>query len=570
VLAEYVLAMKHKLGLNKVLGTIHTYPTMSEANKYVAGEWKRAHQPHALLAWVEKFHLARGRLMAARATLSSCGHGAAAALLCAAHPASAQAVQAPQTAQTLRTPAAAQPVPIAAFSSAAGGRTTCALARHQPACGQSAAQPVRHHRARRPPRAAAAQRQVLQHPQPHHHPGQRHLPGLLRWRWRLDVPLARSDLRRKDGDDVALKVCALFDQPLSTLPFGERALLQLARAVTGENLPSATLCYVWDTSLPTGTVLPNAYTQRVRYLVVDSGALTPGPWSRHQRDLGTDFRAGLRHALGYHTALGRHRRRHRCRQHRRKQPGLPRRHHPASCTLMPDTTSAPQAAPTPAVQRVARAAASPGYLPRQLVLVGASWRMCMCSPSWPTSRWWARASPWLPPTPMRLPSDLLPGYVAGHHSLQDLLDSPGALGLAAPAFAGLRAACSSWTPHTCKLHLDDGTSMEYNWLSVNSDAVHFTRSSLAAVARCTGTRPVAAANGPLCGAMGQGGGTGPADGAAYRGGGRWHLGVALALAVRHRLPKASVTLLTGGGPLASACAPAVRARLWGHLRARAG
>jgi pyruvate/2-oxoglutarate dehydrogenase complex dihydrolipoamide dehydrogenase (E3) component/uncharacterized membrane protein YdjX (TVP38/TMEM64 family) len=56
VLAEYVLAMKHKLGLNKILGTIHTYPTMSEANKYVAGEWKRAHQPHTLLAWVEKFH----------------------------------------------------------------------------------------------------------------------------------------------------------------------------------------------------------------------------------------------------------------------------------------------------------------------------------------------------------------------------------------------------------------------------------------------------------------------------------------------------------------------------------
>ena len=56
LLAEYVLAMKHGLGLNKILGTIHTYPTMAEANKYVAGEWKRAHQPHALLRWVEKFH----------------------------------------------------------------------------------------------------------------------------------------------------------------------------------------------------------------------------------------------------------------------------------------------------------------------------------------------------------------------------------------------------------------------------------------------------------------------------------------------------------------------------------
>ena len=56
LLAEYVLAMRHGLGLNKILGTIHTYPTMAEANKYVAGEWKRAHQPHGLLRWVERYH----------------------------------------------------------------------------------------------------------------------------------------------------------------------------------------------------------------------------------------------------------------------------------------------------------------------------------------------------------------------------------------------------------------------------------------------------------------------------------------------------------------------------------
>lgn len=56
LLAEYVLAMKHGLGLNKMLGTIHTYPTMAEANKYAAGEWKRAHAPQQLLAWLGRFH----------------------------------------------------------------------------------------------------------------------------------------------------------------------------------------------------------------------------------------------------------------------------------------------------------------------------------------------------------------------------------------------------------------------------------------------------------------------------------------------------------------------------------
>ena len=56
LIAEYVLAMRHGLGLNKILGTIHIYPTLAEANKYVAGEWKRAHAPERLLEWVAKFH----------------------------------------------------------------------------------------------------------------------------------------------------------------------------------------------------------------------------------------------------------------------------------------------------------------------------------------------------------------------------------------------------------------------------------------------------------------------------------------------------------------------------------
>ncbi len=56
LLAEYVLAMRHGLGLNKILSTIHIYPSFSEANKYAAGQWKRAHQPTLLLAWVKRFH----------------------------------------------------------------------------------------------------------------------------------------------------------------------------------------------------------------------------------------------------------------------------------------------------------------------------------------------------------------------------------------------------------------------------------------------------------------------------------------------------------------------------------
>src|SRR5581483_4357432 len=56
VIAEFVLAMKHGIGLNRILGTIHVYPTFAEANKYAAGAWKRAHAPKRLLGALGRFH----------------------------------------------------------------------------------------------------------------------------------------------------------------------------------------------------------------------------------------------------------------------------------------------------------------------------------------------------------------------------------------------------------------------------------------------------------------------------------------------------------------------------------
>lgn len=113
----------------------------------------------------------------------------------------------------------------------------------------------------------------------------------LRWRWRLDKALARSDLRTKAGDDIALKVCVLFDMPTDKLPLSERMQLSLARSLSRENLPAATLCYAWDRYLPVGTVLHNAYTHRLRMIVVDSGEGKLHQWTSHQRDVAADFAA---------------------------------------------------------------------------------------------------------------------------------------------------------------------------------------------------------------------------------------------------------------------------------------
>ena len=56
LIIEYIAAMRHGFGMNKILSTIHIYPTYAEANKYAAGEWKKAHAPLGLLKWIERYH----------------------------------------------------------------------------------------------------------------------------------------------------------------------------------------------------------------------------------------------------------------------------------------------------------------------------------------------------------------------------------------------------------------------------------------------------------------------------------------------------------------------------------
>ena len=111
----------------------------------------------------------------------------------------------------------------------------------------------------------------------------------LSWRWRVDEANARADLRTRDGDDAALKVCVLFDLPLDAVPFTERQLLRLARARSGEDLPAATLCYVWDPHLPAGTLLENAHSRRVRWWVLRGTGSAGATWYSERRDVQADF-----------------------------------------------------------------------------------------------------------------------------------------------------------------------------------------------------------------------------------------------------------------------------------------
>jgi hypothetical protein len=118
-------------------------------------------------------------------------------------------------------------------------------------------------------------------------------PGRLQWRWRLDQPLTGgkvvADIQTKAGDDAALKVCVMFDQPLDRVPFVERTVLRIARSVSGEDLPAATLCYVWDSVHPAGLQGANPYTQRVRFITLQGKGAPLAQWQSESRDVAADF-----------------------------------------------------------------------------------------------------------------------------------------------------------------------------------------------------------------------------------------------------------------------------------------
>lgn len=112
----------------------------------------------------------------------------------------------------------------------------------------------------------------------------------LSWRWKIDHTVAKGDLTRRSGDDFAARVYVFFDVPTRELSFGQRMTLSLARRLTGENLPAAAICYVWDNHHAPGTIAPNPFYAPVRTVVIESGNGKAGQWVSESRDLASDFR----------------------------------------------------------------------------------------------------------------------------------------------------------------------------------------------------------------------------------------------------------------------------------------
>ncbi len=113
------------------------------------------------------------------------------------------------------------------------------------------------------------------------------------WRWKVSAPVRASDFTRKGGDDYAGRVYVLFDYPVDRLDLGDRIKFSLGRSLFGADLPTAAIAYVWGTAQPAGASGPNPYTDRVRMIVVESGAARAGQWVTIERDIAADFRAAF-------------------------------------------------------------------------------------------------------------------------------------------------------------------------------------------------------------------------------------------------------------------------------------
>ena len=116
---------------------------------------------------------------------------------------------------------------------------------------------------------------------------------LLRWRWKIEAPVDNADMTTRAADDYAARIYVLFDYPAERLPLGTRAKLRIAEAMYGQKIPTAALNYVWDNRQPAGTIRPNAYTDRARMVVVQTGAARAGQWQTETRDVAADFRAAF-------------------------------------------------------------------------------------------------------------------------------------------------------------------------------------------------------------------------------------------------------------------------------------
>jgi len=113
--------------------------------------------------------------------------------------------------------------------------------------------------------------------------------GHVRFSWKVPGLIEQADLALRERDDAPVRILLAFEGDRTRFTARDAALSELARALTGEPMPYATLMYVWCNQRPPGTVIPSPRTDRIRKLVVESGARRLNQWLDYERDIRADY-----------------------------------------------------------------------------------------------------------------------------------------------------------------------------------------------------------------------------------------------------------------------------------------
>ena len=112
----------------------------------------------------------------------------------------------------------------------------------------------------------------------------------LQWEWKALSAIPEADNAERYHDDAPLRILVAFDGNKSKLPLKEKMNFEMANLISGQEMPYATLMYIWSGKSAVDTIINNAHTSRVKMIVVDSGWDNLGTWHKHQRDLAADYK----------------------------------------------------------------------------------------------------------------------------------------------------------------------------------------------------------------------------------------------------------------------------------------
>ena len=112
----------------------------------------------------------------------------------------------------------------------------------------------------------------------------------LQWEWKALSAIPEADNAERYHDDAPLRILVAFDGNKSKLPLKEKMNFEMANLISGQEIPYATLMYIWSGKSPVNTIINNAHTSRIKMIVVDSGWDNLDTWHKHQRDLAADYK----------------------------------------------------------------------------------------------------------------------------------------------------------------------------------------------------------------------------------------------------------------------------------------